>query len=49
MIFATGLPAASLAAGVDDSKIKEEVKWSTDALRTFILVGWIIYPSATLQ
>lgn len=45
IMVATGLPFGLFAGlGVDDSKIKEEVKWSTDALRTFILVGWIIYP-----
>ena len=26
------------------SKIKDELVWSANALRTFILVGWIIYP-----
>ncbi|MAI09530.1 MAG: hypothetical protein CMA08_02965 [Euryarchaeota archaeon] len=45
IMVATGLPFGLFAGlGVDDSKIKEEVKWSTDALRTFLLVGWIIYP-----
>ncbi|MBL71856.1 MAG: hypothetical protein CMB41_01655 [Euryarchaeota archaeon] len=45
IMVATGLPFGLFGGlGVDDSKIKEEVKWSTDALRTFILVGWIIYP-----
>ncbi|DAC35190.1 MAG: hypothetical protein CMB38_02940 [Euryarchaeota archaeon] len=45
IMVATGLPFGLFAGlGVDDSKIKEELKWSTDALRTFILVGWIIYP-----
>ena len=45
IMVATGLPFGLFAGlGVDNSKIKEEVKWSTDALRTFILVGWIIYP-----
>ncbi|RJU99555.1 MAG: biphenyl 2,3-dioxygenase [Candidatus Poseidoniales archaeon] len=45
IMVATGLPFGLFAGlGVDDSKIKDEVKWSTDALRTFILVGWIIYP-----
>ncbi len=45
ILVATGLPFGLYdGLGVDNSKIKEEVKWSTDALRTFILVGWIIYP-----
>ena len=45
ILVATGLPFGLFdGLGVDNSKIKEEVKWSTDALRTFILVGWIIYP-----
>lgn len=45
IMVATGLPFGLYdGLGVDNSKIKEEVKWSTDALRTFILVGWIIYP-----
>jgi len=35
IMVATGLPFGLFAGlGVDDSKIKEELKWSTDALRT---------------
>ena len=30
--------------GVDNSKIAPELMWSTNALRWFIVVGWIIYP-----
>ena len=45
IMVATGLPFGLYdGLGVDNSKIKDELKWSTDALRTFILVGWIIYP-----
>ena len=39
IMVATGLPFGLFGGLGDDSKIKEEVKWSTDALRTFILVG----------
>jgi bacteriorhodopsin len=45
IMVATGLPFGLYdGLGVDDSKIKEELVWSANALRTFILVGWIIYP-----
>ena len=43
IIVATGTPWSS-GLGVDNSKIKDELKWSADALRWFIVVGWIIYP-----
>ena len=43
IIVATGTPWTS-GLGVDNSKIKDELKWSADALRWFIVVGWIIYP-----
>ncbi len=43
IIVATGTPWSS-GRGVDNSKIKDELKWSADALRWFIVVGWIIYP-----
>ena len=50
IMVATGLPFGLYdGLGVDNSKIKDELKWSTDALRTFILVGWIIYPLGPLQ
>ena len=45
IMVATGLPFGLYdGLGVDNSKIREELVWSTDALRTFILVGWVIYP-----
>ena len=45
IMVATGLPFGLYdGLGVDNSKIKEELVWSANALRTFILVGWIIYP-----
>ncbi len=45
IMVATGLPFGLYdGLGVDNSKIREELVWSTNALRTFILVGWIIYP-----
>ena len=43
IVVATGTPWSS-GLGVDNSKIKDELKWSADALRWFIVVGWIIYP-----
>ena len=43
IIVATGTPWSS-GLGVDNSKIKDELKWSADALRWFIVVGWVIYP-----
>lgn len=45
IMVATGLPFGLYdGKGVDNSKIREELVWSTNALRTFILVGWVIYP-----
>tara|TARA_B100000900_G_scaffold187392_1_gene158797 strand:- start:10224 stop:11075 length:852 start_codon:yes stop_codon:yes gene_type:complete len=45
IMVATGLPFGLYdGLGVDNSKIKDELVWSANALRTFILVGWIIYP-----
>ena len=45
IMVATGLPFGLYdGLGVDNSKIREELVCSTDALRTFILVGWVIYP-----
>ena len=45
IMVATGLPFGLYdGKGVDNSKIKDELVWSANALRTFILVGWIIYP-----
>ena len=43
IIVATGTPWTS-GKGVDNSKIAPELMWSTNALRWFICVGWIIYP-----
>ena len=43
IIVATGTPWTS-GKGVDNSKIPEELMWSANALRWFIVVGWIIYP-----
>ena len=43
IIVATGTPWSS-GKGVDNSKIAPELMWSTNALRWFICVGWIIYP-----
>ena len=43
IIVATGTPWTS-GKGVDNSKIAPELMWSTNALRWFIVVGWIIYP-----
>ncbi len=43
IIVATGTPWSS-GRGVDNSKIAPELMWSTNALRWFICVGWIIYP-----
>ena len=34
----------SSGKGVDNDKIPEELMWSANALRWFIVVGWIIYP-----
>ena len=43
IIVATGTPWTS-GKGVDNSKIAPELMWSTNALRWFICVGWVIYP-----
>ena len=43
IIVATGTPWSS-GTGVDNSKIAPELMWSTNALRWFICVGWVIYP-----
>ena len=43
IIVATGTLWSS-GLGVDNSKIKSELMWSANALRWFIVVGWIIYP-----
>ena len=43
IIVATGTPWTE-GKGVDNSKIAPELMWSTNALRWFIVVGWIIYP-----
>ena len=43
IIVATGTPWSS-GKGVDNSKIAPELIWSANALRWFIVVGWIIYP-----
>ena len=43
IIVATGTPWTS-GLGVDNSKIAPELMWSANALRWFIVVGWIIYP-----
>ena len=42
-VVATGTPWSS-GLGVDNSKIAPELMWSANALRWFIVVGWIIYP-----
>ncbi|GEM_PF-86206 len=43
IIVATGTPWSS-GKGVDNDKIPAELMWSANALRWFIVVGWIIYP-----
>ncbi|MGB0516904.1 MAG: bacteriorhodopsin, partial [Poseidonia sp.] len=43
IIVATGTPWTS-GKGVDNDKIPEDLLWSANALRWFIVVGWIIYP-----
>ena len=43
IIVATGTPWSS-GKGVDNSKIAPELMWSANALRWFIVVGWVIYP-----
>ena len=42
-VVATGTPWTD-GLGVDNSKISPELMWSANALRWFIVVGWIIYP-----
>ena len=43
IIVATGTPWSS-GKGVDNDKIAPELMWSANALRWFIVVGWVIYP-----
>jgi len=43
IVVATGTPWTD-GLGVDNSKISPELMWSANALRWFIVVGWIIYP-----
>jgi sensory rhodopsin len=43
IIVAVGTPWFA-GKGVDDTKVREELKWSLNALRTFIVIGWVIYP-----
>ena len=43
IIVATGTPWTS-GKGVDNDKIAPELIWSANALRWFIVVGWVIYP-----
>ena len=43
IIVATGTPWSS-GKGVDNVKNATELMWSTNALRWFIVVGWVIYP-----
>ena len=43
IIVATGTPWSS-GKGVDNDKITPELIWSANALRWFIVVGWVIYP-----
>ncbi|RCH71267.1 MAG: hypothetical protein DBX06_06800 [Candidatus Poseidoniales archaeon] len=43
IIVATGTPWTS-GLGVDNNAIAPELMWSTNALRWFICVGWLIYP-----
>ena len=43
IIVATGTPWTS-GLGVDNDKISPELIWSANALRWFIVVGWVIYP-----
>ncbi|RJU96477.1 MAG: biphenyl 2,3-dioxygenase [Candidatus Poseidoniales archaeon] len=43
IVVATGTPWSN-GLGVDNSKIAPELLWSANALRWFIVVGWIIYP-----
>ena len=43
IVVATGTPWSS-GKGVDNDKIAPELIWSANALRWFIVVGWVIYP-----
>ncbi len=43
IIVATGTPWSS-GKGVNNDNIAPELMWSTNALRWFIVVGWVIYP-----
>ena len=43
IIVATGTPQSS-GKGVVNDKIAPELIWSANALRWFIVVGWVIYP-----
>ncbi len=45
IIVAAGDPFGLMEPkGIDNSKVKGELEWSLNALRMFIVVGWIIYP-----
>ena len=47
IIVATGTPWSS-GKGVNNDNIADELLWSANALRWFIVVGWIIYPAGYL-
>ena len=45
IIVAVGDPFGMMEPkGIDNSKVKGELEWSLNALRMFIVVGWVIYP-----
>ena len=45
IIVAVGDPFGLMEPkGIDNSKVKDELQWSLNALRMFIVVGWVIYP-----
>ena len=45
IIVAVGDPFGMMEPkGIDNSKVKAELEWSLNALRMFIVVGWVIYP-----
>ena len=45
IIVAVGDPFGMMEPkGIDNSKVKPELEWSLNALRMFIVVGWVIYP-----
>jgi len=45
IIVAVGDPFGFMEPkGIDNSKVKPELEWSLNALRMFIVVGWVIYP-----